>query len=152
MAITINYSQTLSLITPDFIAPLYELACLVFDNDVDQEDFHWRLTRPPEVSVQIAEASDELVGFKIGHALSTRRYLSWLGGVHPDYRGMGIAMKLMAMQHEWIQSCGYQGVETSTQTDNLAMLQLNLKAGFEVIGSHNRNNDPRVILYKTFQP
>lgn len=101
-----------------------------------------------KASVHTAQCDELLAGFKFGHAISSKRYISWLGGVHPDFQRLGIAGELMRRQHEWLSHKTYVGVETTTANNNHAMIQLNIKSGFDVIGSYSRNELPRTILYK----
>ncbi len=63
-------------------------------------------------------------------------FYSWLGGVDPVYRGLGIASQLMTTQHSWSRKKGYAKVQTKTQNRFRSMLILNLNHGFEVIGTH----------------
>ena len=43
----------------------------------------------PEASVFCARAGAALVGFKAGYAVAERKYCSWLGAVHPQWRRQG---------------------------------------------------------------
>lgn len=132
----------------EFVKSLYGLAELIFGK-VDRDDFAWRLENLPDVSVHIAQCDELFAGFKFGHAISSKRYISWLGGVHPDFQRLGIAGELMRRQHKRLSQKGYLGVETTAANNNHAMIQLNVKSGFDVIGSYSRSDMPRTILYKS---
>lgn len=147
LRMNILYNLQSSPFSEDFVNHVHKLAELIFGN-VSRDDFVWRLEHLPDVSVQVAQCGGTLIGFKFGHGISSRRYLSWLGGVSPDYRGKGVARELMQRQHDWLSQKQYAGVETSAANNNLAMIQLNLQFGFEIIGSYYRHGTPRVILYK----
>ncbi len=99
----------------------------------------------PDVSVQVARVQ-RMVGFKVGYALAPTRYYSWLGGIHPEHRRQGIALGLMGRQHHWARSQGYKSVETTLVHTNAPMLQLNLRAGLEIVGTYLWNERTRVIM------
>jgi GNAT superfamily N-acetyltransferase len=88
------------------------------------------------------------VGFKIGYEKNEHEFYSWLGGVHPEFRGLGIATDLMKRQHEWCRQRGYQVVQTKTQNRFRAMLLLNVKHGFDVIGTHESKEGMKIALEK----
>lgn len=105
-------------------------------------DIHWRLSQMPQASLFVAQEGDLLIGFKAGYAIAERRYYSWLGGVHPDFRGQGIATLLAHAQHQWLAKRGYTAVETVSRSENSAMAHLNLKLGFTVEGT---KAEPQVL-------
>lgn len=78
----------------------------------------------------------QAVGFKLGYETAQQEFYSWLGGVLPEYQGLGIASDLMLTQHQWLASQGYQRILTKTQNRFKHMLLLNIKNGFEIIGTH----------------
>lgn len=99
--------------------------------------------------ILIALDHDEVVGYKIGYQDLKTRFYSWLGGVYPDYRGQGIASELMRRQHEWCESQGYSIVRTQTKNKWRSMLILNLRHGFDVIGTYtDEKGEPKIILEK----
>lgn len=111
-------------------------------------DFEWRLARMPDASVFVAVDSGRLIGFKAGYAVAERRYYSWLGAVHPDFRGHGIATDLAFEQHTWLANRGYTTVETATLAGNQRMARLNLKLGFSVDGSKLEPHGLKVLWSK----
>ena len=89
------------------------------------------------------------IGFKIGYRDDPETFYSWLGGVLPAYRGHGIAPLLTEMQHAWCIQKGYKYVRTKTMNQWRAMLLLNIRMGFEVIGTQTgRNGVVKIILEK----
>ena len=131
---------------PSFMEELYVLAVQVF-GDLDRQELVWRLTEMPNTSVQVAREA-QLVSFKIGYAVARQRYYSWLGGVHAGWRRQGIALQLMERQHDWLRAQGYTAVETMAVPANVAMLMLNLRVGFRIIGSYQRGDDLRITMLK----
>lgn len=73
-------------------------------------------------------------GFKFGYEREPGLFYSWLGGVLPTARKMGIASGLMVKQHADLAAAGIAYVETRTRAANNAMIILNLKSGFEIKG------------------
>lgn len=96
------------------------------------------LDRLPTVSgLALVAAHDPdgmLLGFKLGYARCDDTFYSWLGGIHPSIRRMGVARQLMQRQHDWARDRGYAAVETRTRTVNNAMIILNLQSGFQIVG------------------
>lgn len=84
----------------------------------------------------IARLEGRSVGFKLGYRKEKEVFHSWLGGVHPEFRGFGIATELLKRQHQWCREQGFKAIETHTQNRFKAMLILNLKQGFEMTGTH----------------
>ena len=145
----LEYRIALPPYDPSLLEELHRLGTQVLGG-LDRGELEWRLTRMPDPSVQLAVA-DELVGFKLGYATARERYHSWLGGVRSDWRRRGVALRLMAAQHDWLRERGYAAVETATTPDNVAMFSLNLRAGFRVIGSYCRGDYLRVTLAKNLR-
>ncbi len=144
----VEYDNVLSPYDDEFVTSLHTLCVQVF-GAVKRDNLLWTLENMPDVSVQTARA-DRLVGFKLGHALTAERYTSSLGGVHEDYRRKGIAQRLMRNQHEWVQARGFLSIETGAINTNDAMLALNSRLGFHVIGTYCRTDLPRIMMYKEF--
>ncbi len=83
----------------------------------------------------LALQDGEAVGFKVGFEVSPRTFDSWRGAVLESARRQGIAETLMAMQHDWCRENGLRVIKTTTNSDNAPMLILNLKSGFEIVGT-----------------
>ena len=111
-------------------------------------DYEWRLTQMPDTSAFVALDAERLIGFKAGYAIAERKYYSWLGAVHPDFRNRGIATQLAHAQHAWLVQRRYTAVETATLADNLAMAKLNLNMGFLVVGSKLESHGLKVLWAK----
>ncbi len=98
--------------------------------------------------LQIARIEDQPVAFKLGYRRTETEFYSWLGAVLPEYRGLGIASDLMQDQHAWCKSQGYQTIETKTQNRFREMLILNIKFGFDVIGTHDSTEGGMKIILR----
>lgn len=98
----------------------------------------------------IAFVENKAVGFKLGYEKDAWDFYSWLGGVLPDYRGVGLAQELMNTQHRWCEQKGYRTISTKTQNRFQNMLILNLKSGFQIIGTHRSEDSDglKIMLEK----
>lgn len=109
------------------------------------------LSARPKFLILVALNDDRVVGYKIGYQDRKTRFYSWLGGVYPEYRGKGIASELMVRQHAWCKSQGYSVVRTQTKNTWRSMLILNLRHGFDVVGTYtDEKGEPKIILEKRF--
>lgn len=139
---TTNVSDTeVSAITPIIHSAL---------GGYDQTKFHSTLSSHKKFHLATAFIDDQAVGFKLGYEQNHQMFYSWLGGIIPEYRGIGVASDLMNCQHEWCRKAGYTKIQTKTQTRNRDMLVLNLRHGFEVIGTHDADAEGlKVIMEKS---
>jgi GNAT superfamily N-acetyltransferase len=80
--------------------------------------------------VQAETETQRPVAFKLGYEQTDESFYSWLGGVDPDWRGQGLAQRLMHAQHDWAARAGYRSVTTRTQIGNDRMAAINRAAGF----------------------
>ena len=131
-------------------AQLLALLTVVFPETPHAEtesDLRYQQQRQP-VQVWLAFVGEELVGCKLGYERKPGHYYSWLGGVHPDYRGQGIAAELMRRQHAWCREQGYQRIRTQTYNRWRAMLLLNLRHGFDIIGTVQGSHGLTIVLEK----
>lgn len=83
--------------------------------------------------ILVAWAGDMAVGCKIGYdRFQDGSFYSWLGGVLPDYRKLGVAKQLADHQEAWAIAAGYQSIKFKTQNRHRAMLQFALRNGFAI--------------------
>ncbi|HEU5140822.1 MAG TPA: GNAT family N-acetyltransferase [Bacillales bacterium] len=94
-----------------------------------------------------ALANDQVVGFKMGYDRKEGHFYSWLGGVEKGFREQGIASELIRRQHSWCRQNGYRTIRTHTKNKWKDMLILNLRHGFDVIGTYTDDKgEPKIIL------
>lgn len=133
--------------------PLYEALLLLLGTALESPpnelgaDLAYHNLRSP-VQVWLAFTEEKLVGCKLGYERKPGHYYSWLGGTHPDFRGQGIARELMRQQHAWAQSLGYHRIRTQTYNHWRAMLLLNLRVGFDVVGTLHGPRGVVIVLEK----
>lgn len=115
----------------------------------DPQWFRSNLRNHTRFHLLIASIDDTPVGFKLGYELDKWSFYSWLGGSMAEFRGVGIAKDLIEAQHEWCRSQGYRKIQTKTQNRWKAMLALNIKSGFEIVGYHSSDEGgPKIMLEK----
>ncbi|WP_420913228.1 GNAT family N-acetyltransferase [Indiicoccus explosivorum] len=115
------------------------------------DDLAGRMREKPKLHIVTASDEQTIVGYKIGYALNREQFYSWLGGVDPEYRSRGIASELMDRQHQHAKASGYRSIQTQTKNKWRDMLILNLKHGFDVIGTYtDSEGEPKIILEKNF--
>lgn len=116
-----------------------------------EADLRYQQARGP-VQVWLALADGNVVGCKLGYERKPGHYYSWLGGVHPDSRGRGMAAELMRRQHAWCRAQGYRRIRTQTYNRWRAMLLLNLRHGFDIIGTLQGAHGLTIVLEKELLP
>ncbi|HEX8429544.1 GNAT family N-acetyltransferase [Hymenobacter sp.] len=125
------------------------LLAATLESPVDElnADLNYQQTRQP-VQAWLTLAGGQLIGCKLGYERKPGQYYSWLGGVQPDFRGQGIAGELMRQQHAWCQQQGYQRIRTQTYNRWRPMLLLNLRAGFDIVGTVQGPRGLIIVLEK----
>lgn len=127
------------------IAPIIEKAF----GEWDANWFYSTFNNQRKFHLAIGYVDGQAVGFKLGYERDQWEFYSWLGAVAPEHRGLGIAAELMQAQHAWCASQGYRKIQTKTQNRFPAMLILNIKHGFEVVGTHaSDEGGMKIILEK----
>ncbi|RAJ95475.1 acetyltransferase (GNAT) family protein [Larkinella arboricola] len=98
----------------------------------------------------VALDDQAVVGYKMGYQRKPGHFYSWLGCVSPDYRRQGIAGELMRQQHDWCKANGYRAIRTHTRNQWRDMLILNIRHGFDIIGTVTSASSPTtIVLEKT---
>ncbi|WP_375162169.1 GNAT family N-acetyltransferase [Fictibacillus sp. WQ 8-8] len=101
------------------------------------------------LSILAVSRNGELAGFKMGYEQKNGQYYSWLGGIKAEYRKQGLASEVMKRQHEWLKREGYHSVQTKTKNKWRSMLILNIKCGFDIIGTYtDSKGELKIILEK----
>ncbi|MGI2727349.1 MULTISPECIES: GNAT family N-acetyltransferase [Bacillus cereus group] len=103
----------------------------------------------PKLLINLAMHNQQVVGYKIGYELNNEMFYSWLSGVADQYRNQRIGSNLMKAQHQLLKEKGYSIVQTKTKKKWRNMLILNIKSGFDIIGTYtNEKGEPKIILQK----
>jgi ribosomal protein S18 acetylase RimI-like enzyme len=102
----------------------------------DSDTLVGKVQSKPKILFTVGLEGDIVVGYKIGYQLESDSFYSWLGGVDKNHRNRGIASKLMNQQHLYLKEKGYKVIQTKTKNKWRNMLILNIKNGFDVIGTY----------------
>ncbi len=128
------------------ILDLYES---IFKAKFSTNGFIYEIENSKNLVFNLAFSKHKLIGFKVGFEKKDRSFYSWLGGIAPDFRGQGIAKKLMDLQHSWLKDNKFTSVTTPSSNQYKSMLILNLKNGFDLTGTNiNSKGEQRLILRK----
>jgi ribosomal protein S18 acetylase RimI-like enzyme len=108
-----------------------------------------KMQNNPHLLFNVAFEGYKVIGYKIGYELTNEKFYSWLGGVHPDYRHLGVASMLMKIQHRYLKESGYKTVQTKTLNKWRSMLILNIKSGFDITETYtDRHGKLKIVLEK----
>ena len=79
----------------------------------------------------IAEIDNQSVGFKIGYdRFKNGSFYSWMGGVLPKFRRMGVAYSLANSQEKWAAENEFSSILLKTRQKHDGMIVFSLNRGF----------------------
>ena len=90
----------------------------------------------------------QIIGCKMGYALSIRTFYSWLGGVHHDYRGLGLGKNMAEELFKWCKKKGFKIITTKSMNRFKPMMIFNLKSGFDIVGTELDHQGKVQILFE----
>lgn len=120
------------------------------DNPHDEEVYKERLEGKKHL-VAIAEIDGVLAGFKVGYdKFGNDSFYTWMGGVLPAYRQMGVAKALADFQESYARAQGFDSVILKTRNRHKNMLLFALSSGFEIIDVEpmEPSEENRILLKK----
>jgi len=119
-----------------------------FVNPHEADEYEKRLSGVPHL-ILVAFANEEPVGFKVGYERDGAFY-SWMGGMLPDFRRLGLAKALADAQERRARQQGYKTITCKTRNCHKGMLIFALKNGFDIIGFEPRATieQHRILLRK----
>ncbi|WP_345860983.1 GNAT family N-acetyltransferase [Shewanella algae] len=103
-----------------------------FDSGYQKQEFERRLTGNACLLL-LAFVEGELAGFKLGYALDEQCFYSWLGGVLPDYRSLGLARSMLEAQERWATQAGYKQIQVKTRNQFRSMLNMLISHQYQVV-------------------
>ena len=123
-----------------------------FNSKLSTEKLDSVIKMHSKILLTVCREQRRLLGFKLGYGKDGDTFYSWLGGVHPDFRDLGVAAALMTAQHQECKKDGYKKLETKTRGEFLPMLKLNLNHGYKITGTVNDDTGKiKVILEKILE-
>ena len=79
----------------------------------------------------IAEIDNQPVGFKIGYdRFKNGSFYSWMGGILPKFRRMGVAYSLANFQEKWAAENKFSLILLKTRKKHDGMIAFSLNRGF----------------------
>ena len=102
--------------------------------------------------VLIAEIDNQSVGFKIGYdRFNNGSFYSWMGGVLPKFRRMGVAYSLANFQEKWATKNEFSSILLKTRQNHDGMIAFSLNRGF-IITEETQitpNEETRIWMQKS---
>lgn len=128
-----------TIVTPELLQSLMELnqAIPEFDNAYPMTEYQTRLSDKPMLALFI-KVEGEVAGFKLGYELDNGQFYSWLGGILPEFRGLGLAKQLLQTQERWAKEQGYHQIEVKTLNRFTSMLKMLISNQYQIT---NLNQD-----------
>lgn len=96
----------------------------------------------------VAYRGKQPVGCKLGYALDTDNFYSWLGGVVKKHRGQGIAQQLLNEQEAWARKAGFTHLHVKSMNRYPAMLHMLIKNGYQVCGYEGAVETSKIRFHK----
>lgn|GEM_PF-106019 len=121
-------------IDPADTATIAHLNNQVFRPEREPEFFERRLRNRVNPLVMVARIDADAVGFCIGMELKPTVFFTWLVGVLPDARRMGIASQLMRAAGDWAHDHGYRSNRFECTTRHRAMMHFGIAEEYDIIG------------------
>ncbi|MCF1427103.1 MAG: GNAT family N-acetyltransferase [Shewanella sp.] len=110
-----------------------------FDGRHDSEALISRLQHQSHLAL-LSFVEGEPAGFKLGYALDDSTFYSWLGGVLPDFRQLGLAKSMLLEQEAWAKAKGYNRIEVKTLNRFAPMLSMLVRCGYQVVELQPHDN------------
>ncbi|MFY8283723.1 GNAT family N-acetyltransferase [Pseudoalteromonas sp. SSMSWG5] len=105
-----------------------------------------------EYLILVAFIDNEPVAYKLGYALDSNTFYSWLGAVAPKCRGKRIAQALLNAQETWVQEHNYRAIKVKSMNRFPAMLSMLIKNSYAIVGYEDRGcpQASKILFSKVF--
>jgi len=135
-------------INDETLINLHSLEKKIFEKPLSIDDLKNELSVHKKIFGIIVYDKETPIAFKIGYAKSVNTFHSWIGGVLPDYRSRGIASDLISKQEDWCKINGFKKIRTHSSSSFKNMMILNLKSGFDIIGTMSTTSKELNIVFE----
>lgn len=137
------------LVGPGELELIAELYNEVFNPRTDLEFFQLRFRGRHNVTMMVAMVDDRHVGFIVGFELMPSTYFSWICGVHPEYRRLGIATQLIQAQQAYAQEHDYATLRFECNNQHRPMLHVAINEGYDLVGIRwDTANGNNVVIFE----
>ncbi len=102
-----------------------------------ERDVDWiarRLKGRYNILIQVARIEQDAVGFSVGMELKSNVHFSWICGVVPEMRRMGIATQLMCAAEDWARSEGYASIRFECSNQVRPFLHFGIANDYDIAG------------------
>ena len=125
--------EAFSSATPELLNEIVNLSQQIteLDQGLTQQAFEQRMLNS-QALILVARVEGELAGFKLGYAKNDREFYSWLGGVAPDFRQLGLAKEMLQYQEKWAKARGYHQIQVKTRNCYTAMLNMLISNNYQI--------------------
>ncbi len=124
----------IDIVGPEDVPLIASLYSQVFRPVHDAGFFKRRFLGRYNPLLLVASLDNNPVGFFTGFELKPTVFFSWLYGVLPDFRRLGIASQLMEAVHAWVLEHGYHSIRFECQNQHRPMLHLAIARGYDLVG------------------
>ncbi|MBY6187519.1 GNAT family N-acetyltransferase [Marinobacter hydrocarbonoclasticus] len=124
-----------------------------FDNPYQADVYQARLSDTTHL-IQIAEVEGEAAGFKVGYQLEDGVFYSWMGGILPDFRALGLASEMLKAQEAWAVGQGYHSLKVKSRNRYATMVAMLLRHGYQIEHFEPKGDtvaDHRIHLHKNLK-
>lgn len=113
-----------------------------FDNPHEENIYEERMQNKSGL-ILVATVNGVLAGFKVGYdKFGDGSFYTWMGGVIPEFRRLGLAKKLAHHQEQYAINKGYNSIILKTRNKHRNMRLFAVSSGYDVI---------KVILMKQIE-
>ena len=127
-------SAKIDVIGVDDIPLIADLYSRIYRPTHDVEFFRRRFLGRYNILMMVASLDDHAVGFFVGFELKPSVFFSWLYGVLPEFRRVGVASQLMEAVQEWAMQQEYASIRFECHNQHRPMLHLAIEQGYDVVG------------------
>lgn len=124
-----------------------------FDGSRTKSDYVERMGDKPQL-ILVARDGEVPIGYKVGYELEEGMFYSWLGGVQPTYRRLGVAQQLLEMQETWAYHHSYQQLFVKSMNRYPGMLILLIKNGYQIVDMEQKtgSSNVKIVFQKSLLP